>query len=103
MVHEDDPGTNWNQRARSAKPVAPAHAPRTIRSAPPRDAIISSDIGNNGAIGNACPTYDQGRKYLAPGLFGPCGYGLPAVIGARIACPDVPVVGYVGDGDFGIA
>ncbi|MEL6338056.1 MAG: thiamine pyrophosphate-dependent enzyme, partial [Pseudomonadota bacterium] len=44
-----------------------------------------------------------GRKYLAPGLFGPCGYGLPAIVGAKIACPDTPVVGFAGDGAFGIA
>ena len=69
----------------------------------PKEAIISSDIGNNCAIGNAYPSFEEGRKYLAPGLFGPCGYGLPSVIGAKIGCPDVPVVGFAGDGAFGIA
>ena len=33
----------------------------------------------------------------------PAGYGLPAIIGAKIGCPDVPVVGFAGDGAFGIA
>jgi sulfoacetaldehyde acetyltransferase len=72
-------------------------------SAMPKDAIISSDIGNNCAIGNAYPSFDKGRKYLAPGLFGPCGYGLPAILGAKIGCPDVPVIGFAGDGAFGIS
>ena len=106
MDHEDDdPGTSWNERARADKPdwMSPRMAWRAIQSALPRDAIISSDIGNNCAIGNAYPSFDEPRKYLAPGLFGPCGYGLPAVIGAKIACPDVPVVGFAGDGAFGIA
>ena len=106
MDHEDDdPGTSWNQRARDAKPdwMSPRMAWRAIQSALPRNAIISSDIGNNCAIGNAYPTFDEGRKYLAPGLFGPCGYGLPSVVGAKIGCPDVPVVGFSGDGAFGIA
>ena len=106
MDHEeDDPGTTWNERARAAKPewMSPRMAWRAIQSALPKEAIISSDIGNNCAIGNAYPTFEEGRKYLAPGLFGPCGYGLPAVIGAKIACPDVPVVGFSGDGAFGIA
>jgi sulfoacetaldehyde acetyltransferase len=76
---------------------------RAIQAALPREAIISSDIGNNCAIGNAYPTFEAGRKYLAPGLFGPCGYGLPAIVGAKIACPDTPVVGFAGDGAFGIA
>ena len=106
MDHEDDdPGTTWNERARKAKPnwMSPRMAWRAIQSALPKEAIISSDIGNNCAIGNAYPTFEQGRKYLAPGLFGPCGYGLPSVVGAKIGCPDTPVVGFAGDGAFGIA
>ncbi|MBK8770645.1 MAG: sulfoacetaldehyde acetyltransferase [Rhizobiales bacterium] len=106
MDHEnDDPGTTWNERARKAKPdwMSPRMAWRAIQSALPRDAIISSDIGNNCAIGNAYPSFEAGRKYLAPGLFGPCGYGLPSIVGAKIGCPDVPVVGFSGDGAFGIA
>ncbi|MCT4554948.1 MAG: sulfoacetaldehyde acetyltransferase [Pelagimonas sp.] len=106
MDHEDDdPGTSWNERARADKPdwMSPRMAWRAIQSALPKDAIISSDIGNNCAIGNAYPSFEAGRKYLAPGLFGPCGYGLPSVIGAKIGCPDVPVVGFSGDGAFGIA
>ena len=106
MDHEqDDPGTTWNERARADKPdwLSPRKAWRAIQSALPKEAIISSDIGNNCAIGNAYPSFEEGRKYLAPGLFGPCGYGLPSVIGAKIGCPDTPVVGFSGDGAFGIA
>ena len=106
MDHEqDDPGTSWNERARAAKPkwMSPRMAWRAIQAALPKEAIISSDIGNNCAIGNAYPSFEQGRKYLAPGLFGPCGYGLPSVVGAKIGCPDAPVVGFSGDGAFGIA
>ena len=106
MDHEDDdPGTTWNQRARADKPdwMSPRMAWRAIQAALPRNAIISSDIGNNCAIGNAYPSFEEGRKYLAPGLFGPCGYGLPSVVGAKIGWPDVPVVGFSGDGAFGIA
>jgi sulfoacetaldehyde acetyltransferase len=106
MDHEqDDPGTSWNRRARDAKPawMSPRMAWRAIQAALPREAIISSDIGNNCAIGNAYPAFEAGRKYLAPGLFGPCGYGLPSIVGAKIGCPDTPVVGFAGDGAFGIA
>ena len=74
-----------------------------IMSVLPKEAIISSDIGNNCAIGNAYPSFEESRKYLAPGLFGPCGYGFPSIIGAKIGCPDVPVVGFAGDGAFGIS
>ena len=106
LDHEqDDPGTTWNQRARAARPdwMSPRQAWRAIQAAMPEDAIISSDIGNNCAIGNAYPSFPTGRKYLAPGLFGPCGYGLPAIIGAKIGQPHVPVIGFAGDGAFGIS
>lgn len=106
MDHEDDDdGTDWNARARGAKPehMSPRKAWRAIQSSLPKNAIISSDIGNVCAIGNAYPTFETGRKYLAPGLFGPCGYSLPAILGAKIGKPDVPVVGFAGDGAFGIS
>ena len=106
MDHEaDDAGTTWNARARAREPekMSSRMAWRAIQAALPREAIIASDIGNACAIGNAYPTFDAGRKYLAPGLFGPCGYGLPAIIGARIGHPEVPVVGFAGDGAFGIS
>ena len=106
MDHEDDdPGTTWNadSRKRDSDRMSPRMAWRAIQAALPREAIISSDIGNNCAIGNAYPTFDEGRKYLAPGLFGPCGYGFPSVLGAKIGCPNIPVVGFAGDGAFGIS
>jgi len=106
MDHEeDDPGTTWNERARNREPekMTSRMAWRAIMAVLPKEAIISSDIGNNCAIGNAYPSFEQGRKYLAPGMFGPCGYGFPAIIGAKIAKPDVPVVGFAGDGAFGIS
>ena len=106
MDHEqDDPGTTWNQRAREREPdrMSPRQAWRAIMAALPKEAIISSDIGNNCAIGNAYPSFEEGRHYLAPGLFGPCGYGFPAILGAKIGRPDLPVVGFAGDGAFGIS
>ncbi len=106
MDHEDDDeGTDWNHRARTDKPdaMSPRKAWRAIQASLPKEAIISSDIGNVCAIGNAYPTFENGRKYLAPGLFGPCGYSLPAILGAKIGRPDTPVVGFAGDGAFGIS
>jgi sulfoacetaldehyde acetyltransferase len=102
---EDDPGTTWNERVRKRQPdhMSPRMAWRSIMKALPKDAIISSDIGNNCAIGNAYPTFESGRKFLAPGLFGPCGYGFPSIIGAKIGNPETPVVGFAGDGAFGIS
>jgi sulfoacetaldehyde acetyltransferase len=102
---EDDPGTVWNKEARDRDKdrMSPRQAWRAIQAGMPEDVIISSDIGNNCAIGNAYPTFEKGRKYLAPGLFGPCGYGFPSILGAKIGCPNTPVIGFAGDGAFGIS
>ncbi len=106
MDHElDDDGTTWNERCQKREPekMTARMAWRSIIKALPKEAIISSDIGNNCAIGNAYPTFEEGRKYLGPGMFGSCGYGFPAILGAKIGKPDVPVVGFAGDGAFGIS
>jgi len=107
MIHEadDDEGITWNERSRKREPnhMSPRQAWQAIMQAMPENAMISSDIGNNCAIGNAYPSFEQGRRYFAPGLFGPCGYGLPSILGAKIGCPEVPAIGFAGDGAFGIA
>jgi sulfoacetaldehyde acetyltransferase len=106
LIHEaDDEGTTWNERARNreSEKMSPRQAWQAIKAAMPENVILSSDIGNNCAIGNAYPTFEEGRKYLGPGLFGPCGYGFPAICGAKVAQPDVPVIGMAGDGAFGIS
>ena len=102
---EDDEGTSWNSEAREreSEKMSPRQAWRAIQAGLPREAILSTDIGNNCAIGNAYPTFEQSRKYLAPGMFGPCGYAFPAIIGAKIGCPSTPVFGFAGDGAFGIS
>ena len=107
MDHEEDndPGITWNERCRDKHPdrMSPRQAWRAIMEVLPESAMISSDIGNNCAIGNAYPSFESGRKYFSPGLFGPCGYGFPAILGAKIGRPDLPAVGFAGDGAFGIS
>ena len=107
MIYEEDndEGITWNERARNRDPerMSPRQAWQAIMKAMPEGAMVSSDIGNNCAIGNAYPSFEEGRKYLAPGLFGPCGYGLPSILGAKIGRPDVPAIGFAGDGAFGIS
>jgi sulfoacetaldehyde acetyltransferase len=69
----------------------------------PKDAIISSDIGNNCAIGNAYPTFEQGRNIWRLVLFRAVRLWLPSIVGAKIGNPKTPVVGFAGDGAFGIS
>ncbi len=70
MDHEDDdPGTTWNNRAHNKEPekMTVRMAWRAIIKALPKEAIISSDIGNNCAIGNAYPTFEAGSQIPGPG------------------------------------
>lgn len=107
LVHEEDndEGITWNERARNREPerMSPRQAWQAIMKSMPKNAMVSSDIGNNCAIGNAYPSFEQGRKYFPPGLFGPCGYAFPSILGAKIGCPDAPAIGFAGDGAFGIS
>ena len=71
LDHEDDDeGTVWNKEARErdSDRMSPRQAWRAIQAGMPDDVIISSDIGNNCAIGNAYPTFEKPRKYLAEPL-----------------------------------
>jgi len=43
---------------------------------------------------------DGPRQFLYPTGFSTLGYGLPAAVGARFACPETPAVVLVGDGGF---
>ena len=40
------------------------------------------------------------RTYLSTSYMGTLGFGFPAALGAKVACPDRPVVTVVGDGGF---
>ncbi len=101
---EDDAGSTWNERARAEEPekMAPRQALRAIREGLPDDAIVSTDIGNLCAMANSYLSFEYPRSFLAPGMFGNCGYAFPAAMGAKVARPDRPAVALVGDGAFGI-
>ncbi|MBF2761735.1 MAG: sulfoacetaldehyde acetyltransferase [Ectothiorhodospiraceae bacterium AqS1] len=102
---EDDPGSQWNARAQEAAPdrMAPRQALRAIQDGLPADAMVSTDIGNICAMANSYLSFERPRSFLAPGMFGNCGYAFPAIMGAKLACPDRPAVALVGDGAFGIS
>jgi acetolactate synthase-1/2/3 large subunit len=40
------------------------------------------------------------RTFISSGGLGTMGFGFPAAIGAKVACPDRPVVDIAGDGSF---
>lgn len=71
-----------------------------VRSALPRDGILVADVTQLGSYARfAFPAYAP-RTVLGPGYQATLGYGLPAALGAKLACPERKVVAVCGDGGF---
>ena len=71
-----------------------------LRSVLPSDTIIMGDIAQLVYTGSAVMPTDQPRTWFYPAGLGTLGCALPGAIGAKIACPDRPVVALLGDGGF---
>ncbi len=86
-----------------ARPIKPQRVMKALREVLPPEAVIVADAGTGTPFTSAfypCPT---GRHVVIPRAFGGLGYALPGVIGAKLARPDVPVIGLIGDGSFGMS
>jgi acetolactate synthase I/II/III large subunit len=85
----------------NAYPMRPERILADVREALPRDALITTDVGwNKNGVGQQFPIYEPGTIFT-PGGYATMGFGAPAAMGAKIACPGRVVVALVGDGGFG--
>jgi len=83
--------------------MAPRHALRMLEQAMPKDAMVATDIGNICSVSNSYLRFDKPGSFFAAMSFGNCGYAFPTAMGAKMACPDRPAIGYVGDGAWGMS
>jgi acetolactate synthase I/II/III large subunit len=83
-----------------ASPINPQRAAREIDLAMPEDGILVSDIGihHNWLIQYCKPKRPD--SLIGCMGFGPMGFGVAGVLGAKLAAPDRPCVAVVGDGAF---
>ncbi|MEY3381005.1 MAG: sulfoacetaldehyde acetyltransferase [Pseudomonadota bacterium] len=81
----------------------PRQVLRELEKAMPPRAMVSTDIGNINAVSNSYLRFDEPRSFFAPMSFGNCGYSLPTMIGAKLACPDRPAIAYAGDGAWAMS
>ncbi|MYZ47601.1 thiamine pyrophosphate-binding protein [Propylenella binzhouense] len=81
-------------------PINPQRAARVIDRALPEDAILVSDIGihHNWLIQFCEPRRPD--SLIGSMGFGPMGFGVGGVLGAKLAAPDRPCVSVCGDGAF---
>jgi sulfoacetaldehyde acetyltransferase len=89
--------------AAEGSPVSPRRALRELEKAMPRNAMVSTDIGNVCSVANSYLRFEQPQSFLAAMAFGNCGYAFPTAMGAKVARPDRPAVAYVGDGAWGMS
>jgi len=71
-----------------------------FRAVVPDEAVIAADRCSLGYWIYRCMPVNRPRSFLFPMGYGGLGGSLPQAIGARIACPDRPVVCVIGDGGF---
>ncbi|MBL7175830.1 MAG: biosynthetic-type acetolactate synthase large subunit [Desulfobacteraceae bacterium] len=63
-------------------------------------AIITTEVGQNQMWAAQYYHFDRPNSFITSGGLGCMGFGLPAAIGAQIACPDKLVVDIAGDGSI---
>lgn len=83
--------------------IKPRAALRELEKAMPKNAMVSTDIGNVCSVSNSYLRFDEPNSFMAAMSFGNCGYAFPAIIGAKVGRPDRPAIAYVGDGAWGMS
>jgi len=63
-------------------------------------AIITTEVGQNQMWAAQYYHFDRPNHFITSGGLGCMGFGLPAAIGAQLACPDALVVDIAGDGSI---
>jgi len=111
--HQDSP---WTKRVKQVKEelcnengtcngndngfLKPKMLLKKLREILPANAIATTEVGQNqmwaGLFFNAL----QPRTFITSGGLGTMGFGFPAAIGAKVACPDRHVIDIAGDGSF---
>jgi sulfoacetaldehyde acetyltransferase len=83
--------------------IGPRQALAALAKSMPKNAMVSTDIGNVCSVANSYLQFETAPSFLAAMSFGNCGYAYPAAIGAKVGRPDRPAIAYVGDGAWGMS
>lgn len=80
--------------------LSPPRLMKELRKLLPTDTIITTEVGQNQMWAALYLKTYKPRTFISSGGLGTMGFGFPASLGAKVACPDVPVVDIAGDGSF---
>ena len=104
--------TNWTNMIKQRKqdllprvtysdvPLKPQSVIKEISEVLTADSILTTDVGQNQMWAAHFYNTQKPRKFISSGGLGTMGFGFPSAIGAKVACPDDPVVSINGDGGF---
>ncbi len=105
-------GTTWAKRVKEAKEqlspllneipkdITPKALLTELRKLLPEDAIVTTEVGQNQMWSALYFKALKPRTFISSGGLGTMGFGFPASLGAKVACPNQPVVDIAGDGSF---
>lgn len=84
-------------------PLKPQRVMKALQRLLPPDTVIVADAGTGTPFTSAFYPSPAGRHIIIPRGYGGLGYALPGVVGAKLARPNSPVIGLMGDGSFGMS
>jgi len=93
---------NWPSPSEAGR-IGPRRALSELAKAMPKNAMVTTDIGNVCSVANSYLEFEQPQSFFAAMSFGNCGYAFPTAMGAKVARPDRPAIAYVGDGAWGMS
>jgi acetolactate synthase-1/2/3 large subunit len=99
-IKQNSPYYSESQYASNAAPIEPAAIVRVLQNILPDDALIILDCANCVGWGIHYFTVNPPQQIHSSLAMGPMGFGVGAVIGAKIGCPEKTCIALVGDGAF---
>jgi len=82
------------------KHIQPQEAIEVLYELTGGDAIITTGVGQHQMWAAQFYRFDKPRRYISSLGLGAMGFGYPAALGAKVACPDKQVIDIDGDGSF---
>ncbi|MBM3249916.1 MAG: biosynthetic-type acetolactate synthase large subunit [Candidatus Omnitrophica bacterium] len=80
--------------------IKPQYVVEQIYDLTKGDAIITTEVGQNQMWAAQWYKYLHPRSLISSGGLGTMGFGFPAAMGAKVACPDKTVIDIAGDGSI---